>query len=62
VATDEVWWAFEMPSVEVQVAAAEGCGGDFQDGVGWLLNLWVRAVFYGDLMLMVSSSFSQEGV
>jgi hypothetical protein len=43
-----------MSSVKMQVAAAEGCGGDFEDGVGWLLDLWVGAVFYGDLMLTVS--------
>jgi hypothetical protein len=47
-----------MSSVEVQVAAAEGCGGDFQDSVGGLLDLWVRAIFYGDLMLIVSTMLS----
>jgi hypothetical protein len=61
VATDEVGWAFEMSSVEVQVAAAEGCGGDFQDSVGGLLNLWVWTVFYGDLILIVSTLFFDEG-
>ena len=58
-AADEVGWAFEVPSVEVQVAAAEGCGGDLEDGISGLLDLWVRAVFYGDLIFSVSISGSQ---
>jgi hypothetical protein len=61
VSTDEVGWALEMSSVEVQVAAAKGCGGDFEDRVGGLLNLWVRAVFYSDLLPAVSTPFSSDG-
>lgn len=38
-----------MSTVEVQVAAAEGCACDFQHGVCGLLDLGVRAVFYGNL-------------
>jgi hypothetical protein len=59
--TDEVGRAFEMSSVEVQVAAAEGCGGDFEDCVGGLLDLWVRAVFDGDLETTVSTCFLING-
>ena len=44
-----------MSSVEVQVAAAERCGGNFEDGVGGFLDLGIRAVFYGDLVTVVSS-------
>ena len=58
-AADEVGWAFEVPSVEVQVAAAKGCGGDLEDCIGGLLDLRVRAVFYGDLIFSVSISGSQ---
>jgi hypothetical protein len=50
-----------MPSVEVQVTAAEGCGGDLEDCIGGLLDLWVWAVFYGDLALTVSTWFSWIG-
>ena len=53
-AADEVGRAFEMSSVEMQVAAAEGCGGDLEDCVGRLLDLGVRAVFYCDLFRRVS--------
>ena len=52
---DEIRWALEMASVEVQVAAAEGGAADFQDGVGGLLELGVGAVFYGDLIGVVVS-------
>jgi len=52
--TDEVRRAFQVASVEVQVAAAEGCGGNFEDSVCGLLDLGIRAVFYGDLVLTVS--------
>lgn len=48
---DKVGWAFEVTSVEVQVAAAEGCRGDFEDCIGGLLEVWVGAVFDGDLGL-----------
>ena len=48
-----------MPSVEVQVTAAEGCGGDLEDCIGGLLDLRVRAVFYGDLIFSVSTPGSQ---
>lgn len=51
-----------MPSVEVQVAAAEGCGGDFQYGVGGFLDLWVRTVFYGDLLKIVSCRSSSSKI
>ena len=56
---DEIGRALEMSSVEVQVAAAEGCGGDLEDCIGGLLDLRVRAVFYGDLIFSVSISGSQ---
>ena len=58
---DEIGRALEMSSVEVQVAAAEGCGGDLEDGISGLLDLWVRAVFYGDLVLTVSTLLSWNG-
>lgn len=49
VAEDEIGWAFEMAAVRVEIAAAEGGAGYFDDGVGGLLDLRVRAIFYGDL-------------
>jgi hypothetical protein len=33
----------------MQVAAAEGCRRDFEDRIGGLLDVWVGAVFDGDL-------------
>jgi hypothetical protein len=33
----------------MQVAAAEGCGGDFEDCIGGLLKVGVWAVFDSDL-------------
>jgi hypothetical protein len=53
-AADEVGRALEMSSVEVQVAAAESCRRDFEDCVGGLLEVWVGAVFDGDLGWLVS--------
>jgi hypothetical protein len=53
-AADEVGWAFEVSAVEVQVAAAESRGGNFEDCVGGLLDVGVGAVFDGDLGLLVS--------
>ena len=50
-ATDEVGRTFEMSSVEVQITAAEGCGGDFQDRIRWLLDVRVGTVFHCDLEL-----------
>lgn len=50
VPADEVGWAFEVTAVEVEVAAAEGCAGDLEDGVGRVLELWVRTVFDDDLV------------
>ena len=49
VPADEVGRAFEVAAVEVQVGAAEGGGGDFEDGVGGFLDLGDGAVFYFDL-------------
>jgi hypothetical protein len=49
VSADEVWRAFEMTSVEVQIAAAECGAGDFQDSISWLLQLWIWAVLHGNL-------------
>jgi hypothetical protein len=57
-AADEVRWAFEVSAVEVQVAAAESCGGDFEDCVGGLLDVGVGAVFDGDLGVLVSRSLT----
>ena len=54
VAADEVGWAFEVAAVEVQVAAAEGGAGDFQDGVGGVFELGYWAVFDDDLGASVS--------
>lgn len=50
-AADEIGRTFEVSSVEVQIAAAEGCRGDFQDRVRWLLDVRVGAIFYCDLEL-----------
>ncbi len=56
---DEIRWALEMASVEVQVAAAEGGAADFQDGIGGFLELGVGSVFYCDLIgVAVSSSLA----
>jgi hypothetical protein len=33
----------------MQVAAAERCRRDFEDCIGGFLDIWVRAVFDGDL-------------
>lgn len=49
VAADEVGWAFEVAAVEVQVAAAEGGGGDFEDGIGGFLDFGDGTVFDDDL-------------
>lgn len=49
VAADEVGRAFEVAAVEVEVAAAEGRGGDFEDCVGFFLDGGGGAVFYHDL-------------
>lgn len=50
-AADEVGRTFEVSSVKVQVAAAEGRGGDFQDRIRWLLDVRVGTVFHCDLEL-----------
>jgi len=47
---DEVGGALEVAAVEVQVGAAEGGGGDFEDGVGGVLEFGVGPVFDGDLV------------
>jgi hypothetical protein len=49
VPADEIRWALEVAAVEVQVTAAERGAGDFEDGVGGLLDLGIWAVFYRDL-------------
>ena len=38
-----------MAAVVMQVAAAQCGRGDFEDGIGWLLQGWVWTVFNGDL-------------
>ena len=48
-AADEVGWALQVSTVKMQVAAAEGCGRDFEDCIGGFLDVGVRAVFDGDL-------------
>lgn len=53
---NEVRRAFEMSSVEMQVAAAKSCGGDLEDGIGRFFDRRVRAVFYGDLRYCMSVS------
>jgi hypothetical protein len=55
VAADEVGRAFQVAAVEVQVAAAEGGAGDFEDGVGGVLELGYWAVFDDDLCETISS-------
>lgn len=49
VSADEVRRAFQVAAVEVQVAAAEGGGGDFEDGIGGFLDLGDGTVFDDDL-------------
>lgn len=49
VAADKVGRALQVSTVEMQVAAAEGCRRDFEDRIGGLLDVWVGAVFDGDL-------------
>lgn len=41
--------ALEVAAIWVQVAPAEGGGGDAEDGVGWLLDAGHRTVFHGNL-------------
>lgn len=48
-AADEIGRALQVSTVEMQVAAAEGCGRDFEDCIRGLLDVWVGAVFDGDL-------------
>jgi hypothetical protein len=55
VAADEVGRSFQVAAVEVQVAAAEGGAGDFEDGVGGILELGYWAVFDDDLYETISS-------
>jgi hypothetical protein len=52
-AADEVGRALQVSAVEMQVATAEGCGRDFEDCIGGLLDVGVGAVFDGDLELCV---------
>ena len=52
-AADEVRGAFQVAAVEMQVAATEGGGGDFEDGVGGLLDLGIGPVFDFDLCMSV---------
>lgn len=46
---DEVGGTLEVAAVEVEVGAAEGGGGDAEDGVGRFLDDGGGAVFYFDL-------------
>jgi hypothetical protein len=55
VAADEFGRAFEVAAVEVQVAAAEGCGGDFEDCVRGFLDVGVGSVFDSDLEWVLDS-------
>jgi len=47
--TDEARRTLQMAAVVMQVAAAQCGRGDFEDGIGWLLQGWVWTVFNGDL-------------
>ena len=49
VATDKVWWAFEVAAIEMKVAAAKSSAGDAKDGIGWMLELGIWAVFNSNL-------------
>lgn len=55
---DEVRGAFQVAAVEVEVAAAEGGGSDFEDGIGGLLELRIGAVFDDDLFM--ASEYGQS--
>lgn len=55
-AADKVRWALHVAAVEVQVAAAEGGGGNSENGIGRELDLGVGAVFYCYLDGVVSSA------
>ena len=47
--TDELRGTFEVATVEVQVTATKRGTGDFEDGVGGLLDLGIWAIFYRNL-------------
>lgn len=49
VPADETWFALQVATVVVQVAAAEGGAGDLENGVGGVLEGWIGAVLDGDL-------------
>lgn len=59
---DEIRRALQMPAVEVQVAAAERCRGYAEDGVGWVLEFGVGAVFDDDLKEMVLEGSRLKGI
>ena len=46
---DEVGRAFQVAAVEMQVAAAEGGAGDFEDHVGGVLEFGHRSILHLDL-------------
>jgi hypothetical protein len=52
-AADEVGRALQVSAVEMQIATAERCRRDFEDRIGGLLDVWIGAVFDGDLDLCV---------
>lgn len=49
VPADEVRRTLQMTPVEVQVATAQSCRRDFEDGIGGLLDVRIRAVFDSNL-------------
>ena len=55
VAADEVGRAFEVAAIEVEVGAAEGSAGDFENGVGGFLDLRDGPIFDDDLEALISS-------
>ena len=52
------FWNFA--SVEVQVGAANGCGGDPEDNVVFLLDDWIRDVIDSDVVCAVVGECSHE--
>lgn len=54
--TDEVRRTLQVATIEVQIAAAEGGASNFEDRIGWILEFGVRAVFDGDLWMILLAS------
>ncbi|KAI6915321.1 hypothetical protein KC334_g46 [Hortaea werneckii] len=61
VPADEVRRTLDVAAVEVQVAAAQRGGGDFEDGVGGVLEFGDRTVFHGDFVFFLEHDGSHRG-